>query len=129
MRMWMFPACEMRFERHIPTKRCRLKPEQGKVVVIGKVSSKAVADDILRMASDYSKNVVDSTDPRSPSREKQIMLKVHVCRSGSYQTASSSASTFSARALRIRLARSRPGSSRRLAWVIRIDHGVHRALR
>ncbi len=44
-------------------------------MVTGKVNSKAEADDILRMASVYSKDVVNSLSIEAP-REKQIMLKV-----------------------------------------------------
>ena len=58
-----------------PHESVQIEAEQGRVVVTGKVASKAVADDILRMASVYSKNVVDSLIV-VPPREKQIMLKV-----------------------------------------------------
>ena len=45
------------------------------MLVSGKVDSKAAADDILRMASVYSKDIVNSLII-VPLRQKQIMLKV-----------------------------------------------------
>lgn len=58
-----------------PDEAVEVEPEEGRVVVSGKVSSKAVQDDVLRIASAYSKNVVDSTT-LEVRREKQVMLKV-----------------------------------------------------
>lgn len=53
----------------------QIEAEQGKVVISGRVRSKAVADDIVRIAGVYSKEVVDSLVIEAP-HEKQIMLKV-----------------------------------------------------
>lgn len=58
-----------------PRESVQVEASQGKVVATGKVTSKAEADDILRMASIYSKEVVNSLSIEAP-REKQIMLKV-----------------------------------------------------
>jgi pilus assembly protein CpaC len=58
-----------------PDEAVEIEAEQGRVLVTGKVTSKAVQDDVLRIASVYSKNVVDSTILES-HREKQVMLKV-----------------------------------------------------
>ncbi|MGC2210976.1 MAG: type II and III secretion system protein family protein [Candidatus Korobacteraceae bacterium] len=58
-----------------PNETVEIEPEEGRVVVTGKVSSKAVEDDMLRIASSYSKNVVDSTT-LEVRREKQVMMKV-----------------------------------------------------
>ena len=58
-----------------PNETVEIEPEEGRVVVTGKVSSKAVQDDMLRIASAYSKNVVDSTT-LEVRREKQVMMKV-----------------------------------------------------
>ncbi len=58
-----------------PGETVQIEAEQGRVVAIGKVTSKAVADNVLRMASLYSKNVVDSL-AILPRRDKQVMLKV-----------------------------------------------------
>lgn len=58
-----------------PSEPVEVEAEQGRILVTGKITSKAVQDDVLRIAGAYSKNVVDSmiVDPR---REKQVMLKV-----------------------------------------------------
>jgi pilus assembly protein CpaC len=61
-----------------PRESVQIEPEQGRVLATGKVTSKAVADDVLRMASVYSKEVVNSLTIDAP-REKQIMLKVQFC--------------------------------------------------
>jgi pilus assembly protein CpaC len=58
-----------------PDEPVEIEAEQGRVLVTGKVTSKAAQDDILRIAGVYSKNVVDSTTLES-HREKQVMLKV-----------------------------------------------------
>jgi len=58
-----------------PHDSVQIEAEQGKIVVTGRVTSKAEADDILRIAGVYSKEVVNSLIVESP-REKQIMLKV-----------------------------------------------------
>jgi len=59
-----------------PDEAVEIAPEEGRIVVSGRVSSKAVQDDILRIASAYSKNVVDSTTLLAARREKQVMMKV-----------------------------------------------------
>jgi len=59
-----------------PDEAVRVEADQGKILTAGNVTSKAVADNVLRMASVYSKDVVDSMMVDSPRREKQIMLKV-----------------------------------------------------
>jgi pilus assembly protein CpaC len=58
-----------------PHESVQIEAEQGKIVVTGKVASRAEADDILRIAGVYSKEVVNSLIVEAP-REKQIMLKV-----------------------------------------------------
>lgn len=58
-----------------PNESVRIEAEQGRIVAAGKVSSKAVEDGVLRIASVYSKSIVDSLTV-VPKREKQIMLKV-----------------------------------------------------
>jgi pilus assembly protein CpaC len=58
-----------------PDEPVEVEAEQGRILVTGKVTSKAVQDDVLRLASVYSKNIVDSTTLQ-PRREKQVMLKV-----------------------------------------------------
>ena len=58
-----------------PNEGVQIEAEQGRVLAIGKVSSRAVADSVMRMAGSYSKNVVDSMTI-VPKHEKQVMLKV-----------------------------------------------------
>lgn len=58
-----------------PGEFVHIEAEQGRVLATGKVSSKAVADDVLRMAGVYSKDVVNSLTIEA-RREKQVMLKV-----------------------------------------------------
>ncbi len=59
-----------------PHEAVQVEAEQGKIVATGTVASKAEADEILRMAGVYSKEVVDSLIIESPRHQKQIMLKV-----------------------------------------------------
>jgi pilus assembly protein CpaC len=58
-----------------PRDSVQIEAEQGKIVVTGRVTSKTEADDILRIAGVYSKEIVNSLIVEAP-REKQIMLKV-----------------------------------------------------
>jgi pilus assembly protein CpaC len=58
-----------------PGQNIHIEAEQGRVLATGKVASKAVADDVLRMAGVYSKDVVDSLTIETV-HEKQVMLKV-----------------------------------------------------
>jgi pilus assembly protein CpaC len=58
-----------------PNDHINIEAEQGKILVTGTVSKKVVADDVLRMASVYSKDIVDSLIVQLP-HEKQMMLKV-----------------------------------------------------
>jgi len=58
-----------------PNESVQIDVEQGRVLASGKVSSKASADNVLKMASVYSKDVVDSMTI-VPRHEKQIMLRV-----------------------------------------------------
>lgn len=61
-----------------PHESVQVEPEQGRVLATGSVTSKAVADDVLKMAGAYSKDVVNSMTINAP-HEKQIMLKVQFC--------------------------------------------------
>lgn len=58
-----------------PGEPVQIEAEQGRIIAVGRVTSKAVEDGVLRMAGSYSKNIVDSLIV-VPKREKQIMLKV-----------------------------------------------------
>ena len=59
-----------------PNEPAEIEPEEGRIIITGEVSSKAVEDNLVRLASLYSKNVVDSMTLQAPPREKQVMLKV-----------------------------------------------------
>jgi pilus assembly protein CpaC len=58
-----------------PHQSVQVEAEQGRVILTGKADSKAVADDVVRMAGIYSKDIVNSMTIVAP-HEKQIMLKV-----------------------------------------------------
>jgi pilus assembly protein CpaC len=58
-----------------PGEPVQIEAEQGRVLVSGKVSGKVVADDVMRMAAVYSKDVVDFL-VIGVKRQKQVMLKV-----------------------------------------------------
>ncbi len=58
-----------------PGQNVHIEAEQGRVLASGTVTSKAAADDILRMATIYSKEVVDSILVNAP-HDKQIMVRV-----------------------------------------------------
>jgi pilus assembly protein CpaC len=58
-----------------PGESVQIEAEQGRVLATGKVTSKAVEDNVLRMASVYSKDIVDSMTIEPPHL-KQVMLKV-----------------------------------------------------
>jgi pilus assembly protein CpaC len=52
--------------------------QQGKVVLVGTVPSTAAADQIMKMASSFSKDVVNALQIAAPPRQKQILLKVRI---------------------------------------------------
>jgi pilus assembly protein CpaC len=58
-----------------PGESVQIEAEQGRVLATGKVTSKVVEDNIVRMASVYSKDIVDSMTIELPHL-KQVMLKV-----------------------------------------------------
>jgi pilus assembly protein CpaC len=58
-----------------PNEAVQIEAEQGRILASGKITSKAAADNVLRMASVYSKEIVDSMIIE-PRHEKQVMLKV-----------------------------------------------------
>ena len=59
-----------------PNEQVEIEAEQGKVLITGNVSSKAVEDNMVRLANVYTKNVVDSMILQAPPHVKQVMLKV-----------------------------------------------------
>jgi pilus assembly protein CpaC len=50
--------------------------EEGRIILTGTASSKPVAEQIVKMAAPFSKEVVDSLRIAQPGRQKQILLKV-----------------------------------------------------
>ena len=59
-----------------PDEQVEIAAEEGKIVLTGNVTTKPAADDIVRLASLYSKVVVDSMVVAKPARVKQVMLRV-----------------------------------------------------
>jgi pilus assembly protein CpaC len=53
-----------------------VQSEGEKVVLVGTVSNKEVADQISKMAQNFSKDIVDGLRIAAPPRDKQVMLKV-----------------------------------------------------
>lgn len=59
-----------------PTQPIEARAEEGRIVLSGTVTDKDVADTVLRMAQNYSKEVVNGLLVFTPAHSKQIMLKV-----------------------------------------------------
>ena len=57
-----------------PDVQVEVAAEEGRIILTGNVPTKAVADDLVRLASLYSKTVVDSMV--LPKHLKQVLLKV-----------------------------------------------------
>ena len=53
-----------------------IQSQEGRVIVVGTVPSAAVADQMVKMAGNYSKEVVSGLQIAPPKRQKQVMLKV-----------------------------------------------------
>src|SRR5512146_224272 len=63
-------------QQQYPNEDIRVEADQGRVVLSGKASTQAIADSVGKLASTYSKDVVNSLVVPPPPRAKQIMLKV-----------------------------------------------------
>ena len=59
-----------------PNQPIEARAEQGRIILSGTASDKDIADNILKMAQLYSKDVVDAILVHTPAHGKQIMLKV-----------------------------------------------------
>ena len=59
-----------------PNQPIEARAEEGRIVLSGTVSDKDVADNVLKMAQSYSKDVVNAVLVHVPAHGKQIMLKV-----------------------------------------------------
>jgi pilus assembly protein CpaC len=59
-----------------PNQPIEARAEEGKVIISGTVTEKDIADNVYKMAQNYSKEVVDALLVHVPPHGKQIMLKV-----------------------------------------------------
>jgi len=62
--------------RGFPREPIEAEAEEGRIVLSGTASSQPVADQVVKMAAPFSKEVVDSLRIAQPGRQKQILLKV-----------------------------------------------------
>ena len=63
-------------DQSFPAANVDVQSEGGKVVLVGTVPNKDIADQMLKMAGNFSKDVVDGLRIAPPPRDRQVMLKV-----------------------------------------------------
>jgi pilus assembly protein CpaC len=63
-------------EQSYPGSSVDVQTQEGKIVLVGTVPSAAVADQIMKMAGNFSKEVVNGLNIAEAPRLKQVMLKV-----------------------------------------------------
>jgi pilus assembly protein CpaC len=63
-------------DQSFPNSGVDVQSEGDKVMVVGTVPNAGVADQILKMAGNFSKEVVNGLQIAPPPRQKQVMLKV-----------------------------------------------------
>jgi len=63
-------------DQSFPNSGVDVQSEADKVMLVGTVPSAAVADQMLKMAANFSKEVVNGLQIAEPARLKQVMLKV-----------------------------------------------------
>jgi pilus assembly protein CpaC len=63
-------------EQSYPGSSVDVQSQEGKIVLVGTVPSAAVADQMVKMAGNYSKEVVSGLQVAAAPRLKQVMLKV-----------------------------------------------------
>jgi pilus assembly protein CpaC len=63
-------------EQSYPGSSVDVQSQEGKIVLVGTVPSAAVADQLVKMAGNYSKDVVNALKVAEAPRLKQVMLKV-----------------------------------------------------
>ena len=63
-------------ERGFPGEAIEAEAEEGRIVLTGRASSPAVADQIGKMGAPFSKDIVNSIRVGLPRRQKQVLLKV-----------------------------------------------------
>jgi pilus assembly protein CpaC len=62
--------------RSFPHEHIQVEAEEGRIVLTGTASAAPVADQIVKMAAPFSKEIVNSILIARPGRQKQILLKV-----------------------------------------------------
>jgi pilus assembly protein CpaC len=62
--------------RSLPSETVEIEGDEDKVVLMGTVSSAAVAEQIAKMATQFTKSTVNSLQVAVPGRQKQVLLKV-----------------------------------------------------
>lgn len=63
-------------DQSFPNSSVEVQSQEGRVMLVGVVPSSAVADQMLKMASNFSKEVVNGLQIALPPRQRQVMLKV-----------------------------------------------------
>src|SRR5258708_31184771 len=63
-------------ERNFPGEAIEAEAEEGRIVLTGRASSAAVADQIGKMGAPFSKDIVNSIRLGLPRRQNQVLLKV-----------------------------------------------------
>ena len=63
-------------QQAFPTQSVQVEAEQGRVILSGTVSDRAAADEMVKLASSFSKDIINSLTFPPVSHGKQIMLKV-----------------------------------------------------
>jgi pilus assembly protein CpaC len=63
-------------QQAFPGQNVQVEAEQGRVILSGTVNDKAMADEVAKLASSFSKDVVNSLTVPPVSHGKQVMLKV-----------------------------------------------------
>ena len=63
-------------DQSFPNNGVDVQSQADKVMLVGTVPSAAVADQIVKMAGSYAKDVVNGLQVAAPPRQKQVMLKV-----------------------------------------------------
>jgi len=63
-------------DQSFPNTNVEVQSQEDKVMLVGVVTSTAVVEQMLKMASNFSKEVVNGLQVAQPPRPKQVMLKV-----------------------------------------------------
>ena len=63
-------------DQSFPNSGVDVQSQADKVMLVGTVPSAAVADQMVKMAGNFSKEVVNGLQIAAPPRQKQVMLKV-----------------------------------------------------